>query len=372
MAIPDVLVAGGGVVGASVARELATRGYSVLLIDDHRQPGVATTASAGMLAPLVETASDDPMLGLTVRSRDLYHELVPALEEETGIAIGLRTDGIYRVALTDEESQQARASVASLRQSGFAVEWVEPEELPERIPGINPSARGAAVAVEDGALDPGALLRALLASAAVRGVRIRRGERVEEIVMRDGQTHAVRTGRRRGHGTRAGHVVIAAGCWSGRIAGLPRPLSVEPVRGQMVALPWPEGVPPTIAFGPGWYVLERGGEALVGSTMEHVGYDASVTEDATARLAELAGRLYPALAGRSVSRSWAGLRPGTPDGRPLLGRDPEVLNLWYATGHGRNGILLAAVTARLLAALVSGESVETDLTLMDPARFWKD
>lgn len=371
MPIPDVLVIGGGVIGAACARELARRGLAVTIVDDHRRAGIATTTSAGMLAPLVETTPENPLLGLAVRGRDFYRELTPALREETGIDIGLRTDGILHVAFTPEEAADVRARVAWQRQSGFAAEWIEGAELEQRVPGINPEALGAAVALEDGALDPAALHRALLRSAELHGARLRRGEEVEELTIRNGRVQAAKTTRRAERGSRAGAFVLAAGCWSGRVRGLPRPLTVEPVRGQMVALPWPEDIPPAVVFGPGGYVLERAGDALAGSTMEHAGFDPSVTQEGIAHVRQVAERLFPALRGAPIRRQWAGLRPATPDGQPLLGPDPTVPNLWYATGHGRNGILLAGITGALLAALFTGEPIETDLSPMDPARLWQ-
>jgi glycine oxidase len=165
-------------------------------------------------------------------------------------------------------------------------------------------------------------------------------------------------------------VLVAAGCWSGRIAGMPRPLTVEPVRGQMIALDWPAGEPTSVAFGSNGYVLRRGEEALVGSTMEYAGFEPSVTADGVSRLLETATQLYPALDAAPVRRRWAGLRPGSPDGRPIIGRDPTLQGLWYATGHGRNGILLAAITADIIADLYSDQPVEHDLSSVSPARFW--
>jgi glycine oxidase len=156
---------------------------------------------------------------------------------------------------------------------------------------------------------------------------------------------------------------------------LPRPLSVEPVRGQMLAYDWPPDEPPAIVYSARGYVVKRGPEAIVGSTMEHVGFDASVTSEGRERIAQVGARIYPALDGATPLRSWAGLRPGTPDGQPIIGADPDVSNLWYATGHGRNGILLAGVTGELVAYLFgggAGDGLEYDLAPIRPDRFWKD
>lgn len=372
MTNPDVLVVGGGIVGAAVARALAADGYAVEIVDSGKEPGIATQASAGMLAPLAESDPEEPLLGLAVRGRDLYRELAPALEEETGVRLGLWLDGILKVAFSDEEEGAAKGTVAWQRQQGLGTEWLTAAELRDRCPGISLEARGAALAPEDGALEPLATLEALLVSAARRGARIVRGERVVGLEVANRRVSGVRTeaGRRP-----AGAVVLAAGAWSGRLDQLPRPLSVEPVRGQMLAYDWPADEPAAIVYSGRGYVLRRGSEAIVGSTMEHVGFDAAMTPEGRDRVAQVGARVYPALEGATPRRGWAGLRPSTPDGRPIIGADPVVSNLWYATGHGRNGILLAAVTGELIAFLFgggAGNGLEYDLAPIRPDRFWKD
>jgi len=367
MSLPDVLIVGGGVIGAAAARSLATAGVAVQIIDSGTEDGIATQASAGMLAPLVETELDDPLLRICVRSRDLYSELAPTLLEETGVDVGMWSDGILKVALTDDEEDAARGLIAWQRQQGLNSEWLSAVELRERCPGISKEARGALLAPEDGALRPLALLEALLVSATRYGARISARERVEAIEIEQGRVTGVRTDRAT---HRAETVLLSAGCWSGRVEGLPRPLSVEPVRGQVLGYDWPAGEPPAILYSGRGYLLQRGEELLAGSTMEHVGFDASVTPEGRAQIAETAARLYPALADAPVRRSWAGLRPATPDGRPIVGPDPHLEGLWYATGHGRNGILLAAVTGEILVNLLTENTLEYDLSPLEPGRFW--
>jgi glycine oxidase len=193
-----------------------------------------------------------------------------------------------------------------------------------------------------------------------------RGEVVEELVIEGDRVRGVRTAA----GVhQAGAVVLAAGCWSGRIAGLPRSLPVEPFRGQMAALEWPRGEPPAIVYGGGGYVLERDGEAIAGSTMEQAGFATGTTEDGLRLVYRYMRRIFPVLAGKPVRRTWAGLRPVTPDQHPIVGPDPDVPNLWYATGHGRNGILLAGITGDIVAQLYVGEAVEHDLSPMAVDRF---
>ncbi len=363
----DAVVVGGGVVGAACARALARDEVTVTLIEGGPFRGAASLAAAGLLAPLVETLPDDPLLGFSVRARDLYRDLAPELEEGTDIDIGLWTDGILHLAFTEDQVTALRNEVAWQRQSGFAAEWLTHDDLRERGPGISEAALGAALAPEDGALDPLALLDALVKDGQRRGVHMVRGEPVADVLIRNDRVEGVRTSSTL---YAAETVVITAGAWSSKIKGLPRPVSVEPIRGQMAATDWPENEPPAIVYGAGGYLLARGQEAIGGSTMEYVGFDASVTDDGLAHIERMMTAIYPAIQGSTLRRTWAGLRPVTPDGRPLIGPDPRVTGLWYATGHGRNGILQAALTGDLISQLVAGKPIDFDLAPIDPGRFW--
>lgn len=167
----------------------------------------------------------------------------------------------------------------------------------------------------------------------------------------------------------AGEVVLAAGAWSGLLRGLPRPIPVEPVRGQMAALPWPAGIERTIVYNKDCYLLARAGEAVLGSTMEYVGFQPEVTSAGLARIFAAALSLAPGLMRAKVQRTWAGLRPMTPDGLPIIGGEPELEGLWYATGHGRNGILLAGLTGVLIRQLIDGEQPVMNLQAFRASRF---
>jgi glycine oxidase len=366
MATPDVLIVGGGVVGAACARALAKRNVSVHLIESGPEPGAASIAAAGMLAPIAEAGPEDPLLGFGVRARDYYGELAPELREETGVDLALWLDGIFEVAFSPEALEKVRAAAAWQRQAGFAVDLLTAEELRQRIPGIGPEALGAALAPEDGALDPVALHQGLLNAAVRLGATVSRGERALEVLAEGGRAKGVRTP----NGIlEAEQVLVAAGAWSGRLSGLPWALPVEPMRGQMAAAPWLDREPRAVIYGGGGYVLERGGELIAGSTMERAGFHPVTTEAGLAHLYGVMQRIFPAADPSRVTRTWAGLRPVTPDGRPIMGPDPEVPNLWYATGHGRNGILLAGITGEVMAQLVAGEGIELDLAPFSVARF---
>ena len=358
----EVIVVGGGVIGAACARAAAQRGLRVALCEPGPDPAAASPASAGMLAAQIEPA-DDALRGLAVRGRDLYERLAPTLLETTGLDIGFWRAGIASVAFDDAAAQHLRDAVAEQRQAGLRCDWLEPEDLAERFTGAAPGARGALFAPEDGAVDPPALTRALLADARRLGVTLV-PERVARVATDAGHV----TGVSLEHGTiGAEHVVVAAGAWSSQVGGVGRTPPVEPVRGQMAAAPWPSGIPPAILYCDHGYVLARGDEALMGSTMERVGFDSRVTAAGIAEIVAGAARLLPTLT--RPTRTWAGLRPVTPDGRPIVGADPETRGLWYATGHGRNGILLAALTGDVIADLLTTGATDVEIAPLAITRF---
>ncbi|HXG45854.1 MAG TPA: glycine oxidase ThiO [Gemmatimonadales bacterium] len=361
----EVIVVGGGPVGAACARELARVGRRVLLLERGGERGEAWRAAAGMLAPQIEAEVDDPLLELGLAGRERYAELAEPLRDATGIDIGFWQGGIARVAASEAEAELLRNRVAWQRQQGHVCDWFDAGEVKARWPWLGPTC-GALWAPREAALIPARLVEALVKDAIAHGaVRLadevtaleRRGDRVVGVVGQDRYE--------------ASEVVIAAGAWSKLIGGLPRPLSVEPIRGQMASLAWPQEYEPAIVVGRGCYVVARDTEAIIGSTMEHAGYAAEVTPAGLATIFTAASTLVPALARGEVLRTWAGLRPVTPDGLPIIGREPKLEGLWYATGHGRNGILLAAITGQLIARMLGGEQDIELLAAVRPERFWR-
>ena len=359
----DVAVIGGGVIGAACARAAALRGLAVGIFEPGPDPAAASPASAGMLAAQIEPL-DNGLVALAVRSRDQYQRLAAELGDTTGIDIGFWAGGIAAIALDDEEADHLKDAVARQRQAGLRCDWLAADDVHERWPGAAPDCHGALFAPEDGTVDPQALTRACLADARRLGAALI-PERVEEVRREGGRATGVVTAT---GATAAEHVVVAAGAWSAEVRGLPRPLPVEPVRGQMAAVPWPGG-PPAILYHDHCYVLARGGAALLGSTMERAGFDSRVTNEGLAQIFRGAVRLLPGLETQPVMRMWAGLRPGTPDGRPILGPDPDVQRLWYATGHGRNGVLLASLTGEITGDLLARGETDVDIAALEIGRF---
>lgn len=363
----DIAVVGGGVIGAACARAAARRGLQVTLYAPGPDPAAASAASAGLLAAQIESG-DQRLLPLAVRGRDLYQDLDASLKDTTGLEIGFQPVGIATFAFDETHAAALFALVAEQRQAGLRCDWLERADLDERWPGVAPEARGALYAPEDGCLDPAALTQALLADARRLGVRVSQ-DAVQQVMLDNGRVMGVVAGGTR---TPAAQIVIAAGAWSPGLQGLPRPLPVEPVRGQILAIDWPAGFPSAVFYHGHGYMLRRGSEAILGSTMERVGFEARTTATGLEEIRHSTTRLCPAIARSPVRRSWAGLRPVTPDGLPILGADPEVSGLWYATGHGRNGILLAGITGEIIGDLLATGTTATDISELTVSRFAAD
>ncbi len=340
-------------------------GRKVLVLEPTDRAGEAWRASAGLLAPQIDSSEDPPLFELGIAGREYYRSQVVALRDETGIDCGLFDGGILRLARGADQATRLRDSVAWQRQHGHRTEWMDPTEVHSEYPWVGLS-DGALFAPQDGSIDPIRLVEALRTSAAKRGTTFERDSAVG-LVIEGGRVVGVRGAR----GTyAAGAVVVAAGAWRGRLEGLPRPVSVEPVKGQMVSKRWPAGVPPGIYYAGQGYVLERDGEALCGTTSEHVGFSADATDEGERAVVRWADSVVPALAPLKVERRWAGLRPGTPDGLPIVGAEPNAPGLWYATGGGRNGILLAGIIAVSLGHLMAGEATFEGIEALRPGRFW--
>jgi glycine oxidase len=363
----DVIVVGGGAIGAACARELAVKGQRVLVLEAGGDEGQAWRAAGGMLAPQIEADGSDDLLELGLRARDHYTSLASTLREVTGIDVALWREGIARVATADEEAAVLQAKVVWQRSQGYTCEWLEQIEVRHRWPWLGPVV-GALWAPLDGALNPLRLVEALLADARRLGTTIA-FDRVRKLDLERGVVIGV-SGTTKQYV--APQVVLAAGAWTPLIEGIPRKLPVQPVRGQMAALQWPQEIPRAIVYHKDSYILAREAEAILGSTMEYVGFRPEVTSSGLAQIFSATLTLCPGLVRGKLRRSWAGLRPVTPDGAPIIGPEPEVQGLWYATGHGRNGILLAGLTGHLVARMLTGEAATESWHRLRVERFGRE
>ena len=347
-----VLILGGGVAGCAAAMELAARGAAVTLVD-RDQPGTgATGASAGILAPQYEASGPGHRFRLQVQSLDLWPGFAGRIEAHTGWSVGYRTDGLLVANRSREEEDEALEALAWQHELGLPGEIVTPQEARRLHCGVGGRLRSYVWLPRGHQVDSQRLASALADAVRGAGGRVLSGRPATGILTEQGQAVGIVLE----DGTRldAAWVVVAAGSWSSLLGGLPRPLPVRPVRGQILRLqPEEPSSWPLLADHQGRYLVPReNGTLLVGSTMEEVGYDDGVTDAARTYLTEIALELYPGLERARVVERWAGLRPMTPDTQPVLGPEPTLEGLVYATGFGRNGILLAPLAAKVVAELV--------------------
>lgn len=346
---PRVVVIGGGVIGCASAWRLARAGARVLLLERDRPGMHASVAAAGMLSPLKEADEPGPFLELGLRSLDRYPGFASDLEAASGVDVGYRKDGRLDVALDEAQAERLRRQQAMQERAGYDSSLLDPGEIRDLEPSIAEEAVLALLTEHDHQVDNERLMRALWIAAAAAGVEVRTGVAARAVECRSGR--AVGVELQDGDLVPADWAIVAAGPWSGELR-LPRRLPVRPVRGQIVVL---RAVPPLVrrtTWGPGGYLVPRSdGRLIVGATMEDSGFHTEVTAGAVQTLLAAAAQVVPAVEGAAIHGFQVGLRPGAPDGLPVIGPDPDVQGLIYATGHLRNGILLAPETAELVTRM---------------------
>ncbi len=351
----DAVIVGGGVIGLSCAWRAAQRGARVAVVEKSQPPAGATRVAAGMLAPVGELAFGEPeLLKMTLAAAALYPDFVAELEEASGISTGYTSCGALHVALDRDEAAELRRVHELQRSLDLGAEWLPPRRCRELEPGLTPAFNGGVHAPSEASVDPRALSMALLTALDAEGVELLSGTGVAEALLDGGRIEGVRTDH--GEELRAASVVLAAGAWSGQVEWLPeraRP-PVRPVKGQILELRARDGAAPCerIVASERVYLVPRpDGRLIVGATVEEQGFDTAVTAGGVHELLREAYRLLPEVAEMELVEATAGLRPGTPDNLPLVGVS-GVDGLLWATGHFRNGILLAPLAADTIAHLL--------------------
>jgi len=370
----DVVIIGAGVIGCAIARELAMRGVDVMVLERDSPGRSATWAAAGMLSPLGEAGSGGPFLELSDASLRRYAAFAQALREETSIDVEYRASGKLYLSLGDMDDElralahdpvAARFDVAL--QDGAAARALEPA--------ISEAVTSGLLVGRDHRVNNRLLAQALLAAATAAGATFRTARPVAALLAHHDSVHGVRLAS--GETVQAAQVVLAAGAWSGAIEGIGRALPVRPVKGQMFAVDakgWgPEGtrgMMEHVLFTRRCYIIPRDdGRLLVGATQEEVGFCRGPTPRGISMLMAAATDVLPDVADMPLVETWAGFRPATPDGEPILGADPRLRGLTYATGHFRNGILLAPVTGHLIAQHITEGATDFDLAPFSITRF---
>ena len=348
-----IVIVGAGLIGLGIAFELAKRGADVRVLDAREASKAASWAGAGMLAPYTEAVASQAFEAICSRSLALYPTFVADLRAAGGVDARLRLDGILEVAYGDEDERRLRAHAASLARRGVAARFVERDEARFMEPALGAAVRGAAYSPTEGSVDNRRLGRALEAACLALDVRL---DVAAGDVALEADARRVLGVRTRAGFVAADVVINAAGAWAGALAGVPAHvrLPINPVKGQMLALAMPRGFVRHVTWVPGAYLVPRDdGRLLVGATVEASGFDVRVTAGGTRALLDAALAAIPALRDLTLAETWAGLRPGTPDGLPFIGAT-ELGGYVVAAGHYRNGILLAPATARAIADLLEG------------------
>jgi glycine oxidase len=363
----DAVVVGAGLIGLACAWRAQRRGMSVLVVDRATEPGAAASSvAAGMLAPITE--ADFGELGplrVNLAGRERWGAFAAELEELTGMPTGYRESGALVVAADADDAGELRRLHEFQRELGLDAEWLTPSRCRELEPGLSPRIAGGILAPQDGQAEPRAVTRAL--AAAVDELAL--GVEVESLEHDGGRVSGVRTG----DGTiGCDQVVLACGAWSAELAPDGQGPPVRPVKGQILELRARGAVdePFTrVLRTPRCYLVGRGdGRVVLGATVEEQGFDTAVTADGVFRLLEAAYEVLPDVGELELIGARAGLRPGTPDNTPVIGRD-ELEGLVWATGHWRNGVLLAPLTGEAVAGLLAGEELPSELSALSPDRF---
>jgi glycine oxidase len=349
----DVIVVGGGIIGLSIARELRKHGAEVLVVERVEPGREASHAAGGMLANCGDE-TPGALQPLAQASAEMYPEFVHELEDESGINVDLRSEGTLLFPAP-----------------GHAVEKITgasplPRSVAELEPGLNASG-GTAVFLRERSVCPRALTQAVLKAAKHRGVDVASGSTVISVDVSAGRATGVTTDKT---AYRAGAVVNCAGAWAGQIG--PVELPARPVKGQMVCFVMPRhDVLRHVVRSPEIYLIPRSdGRLLAGATVEEAGFDKRTVPETIQRLRRAAIVMLPALDQARVLEDWAGLRPGTPDSLPILG-ETSLPGYFVATGHFRDGILLAPATAQIMGRVVTGRPASFDLAPFSVERFAK-
>ena len=364
----DAAIAGGGLIGGSIALELAQAGLRVAVFDQADPGREASWAGAGILSPAPESAATIPIVPLAKASMALYPQFVENVEEISGQNVGFRPKGTLQALFSRDAARELSTVIALHHGLGLKAEPIRADDARELEPALNPELEAAVLRPEEASVDNRALTRAVLDAARKSGAEVFAGRKVTSI-WRDGERCAGLIFAEEDEKVSAKWTIIAAGSFSARIAGAEGYAPVKPAKGQMAALRSNDVKIERVLWSDKIYLVPRNdGRILAGATVEYVGFDKHVTAGGLEQLLSGALKLAPGLISARVEETWAGLRPASPDHLPILGA-ADLEGLLIATGHFRSGILLAPVTARLMREWVTESSVCIDCERFSPLRF---
>lgn len=364
----DVAVIGGGVIGGSVAYQLAKRGKRVIVLEKGKLASGSSLAAAGMLGAQAELEKEiGPLFDLAIKSRAMFPALVEELKGLSGIDAGFINRGMLKVAITEGQAEELQEVMEVQRKAGQQAEWLRGEEARLREPGLGPEVLAAMYIPQEGQVLAPELAQSFLKSAAIYGAELREYSQVKGLQMEQGKVSGVIL---ENETIECGQVVMAAGAWSGWLAEqIDLSLPVYPVKGECFSVITHRPLLQATVFSHGCYLVPKpGGRLIVGATMKEHTFDQKVSVEGIAILMERAKRLLPGIIEGEWEKAWAGTRPQTADGLPYIGRHPEWKGLFLATGHFRNGILLSPITGEIIADLIEKGTTEHDICSFEVGR----
>lgn len=365
----DVLIIGGGIIGLSLARELRKRAIGKITILERAEIGrEASFAAAGMLAPNAETEKIDDFFHFCSESNQLYPRFSAELFDETGIDIELEQSGTFYLALQDGDVEEIRRRFAWQKSAGLNVEKLSSEEIRKAEPFVSPDVREGLFFPNDRQVENRKLLLALQKFAELNDVNIVTGAEVKNLFAENNKASGVETETQKFY---AEKVVLTTGAWTSliEIPGISLP-QIKPIRGQILSYKTVKRLFFHVIYSPRGYLVPRlDGKILAGATVEDAGFDKRTTETGINFITETSVEIAPNLANLEIHEKWAGLRPLAIDELPVLGSFPALENLFMATAHYRNGILLAPLTASIMADKIADNTESSYLEVFSPHRF---
>jgi glycine oxidase ThiO len=367
----EILIVGGGVIGLSLARELHKKGAGKIIILERGKLGRESSfAAAGILAPQAEAEKPDDFFHFCSDSKNLYLNFAEKLSTETGIDIEVDRNGTLYLAFSETDAAEIRRRYKWQKKFELNVEYLNAEAIRKAEPFVSPDVRGALFFPNDWQVENRKLLAALQKYAKLNDIEVIENAEVKNLLIEKAKVVGAETSKGK---IFTQTVVLATGAWTSLIKlsenALPLP-EVKPIRGQILSFKTAKRLFSKVIYSPRGYIVPRiDGRILIGATVEDAGFDKNITISGTNFLLETALEISPNLANLKIYDKWAGLRPFASDGLPILGAIPKIENLFIATAHFRNGILLAPLTAKILADKIVENLDSKYLEIFSPQRF---
>jgi glycine oxidase len=364
----DIAIIGGGIIGCAIAYYLRKSGAGVTLVERGEIGSQASSAAAGLLAPLGPLPGPGPLADLLLASFAMFPTLVPELEEASGIDLGYERTGALRTVRNPKRIPNLKKRLEAWKPLGLEMHWLSGDEARQREPLLSPDISAAIYVPEEAQIQAPRLVNAFARAASNIGVTIH--NHTEVIGLQRDRHRIIGVQTAQGGIITCNCLILATGAWTACYGEwLDMRLPVIPLRGQILAYPQPAKPLRHIIFGDAAYLAPKGNSLIVGATKEETGFDISITDAGQSWLNETATRLVPLLRQSSTEGAWAGLRPKTPDAWPILGPAPHWENVTLATGHNSIGIILSAITGKTIAECVTNGHVPDIIRPFSVARF---